>query len=280
MFFPLLLAAALSFTGRNAASAYDYARDLTENHSPRDAGTVRGRLAANWLLDTASSAGLDVRRDAFWADTPFGRRNMVNLTAEFKVGNDAEWVVLVSHYDTKPGTGCPGANDGASTTGLLIALGEMLQTWHGDKLPSCNVMFVWTDGEESMKAYGPDDGLWGARHAAQTLRRRGLKVKAVIVLDMLGDDDLAITVPGNCDESLAKMALKASKRCGVKVSRLESKVTDDHVPFAEAGFPAIDLIDFEYPHWHTPEDTMQHVSERSLEQSGTLIAAMLDELLK
>lgn len=280
MLFALILAASLSFTEQHAASAYSYARDLADNHSPRDAGTVPGKIAANWILDTASSAGLDVRRDPFVAETPRGRRSMMNLTAEFKIRSDAEWIVIVSHYDTKPGTGCPGANDGASTSGLLIALGEMLQVWKGDRPPSSNIMFIWTDGEECMQAYGPNDGFWGSRHAAQVMRRKGMKVKAVIVLDMLGDENLEITVPQNSDEALAKLAAEAGEKCGVKVRRLDGKVKDDHLAFAEAGYPAIDLIDFDYPHWHTPEDTMKHVSERSLEQSGRLVAAMLDELMK
>jgi Zn-dependent M28 family amino/carboxypeptidase len=280
MLFALILAASLSFTEQHAASAYSYARDLADNHSPRDAGTVPGKIAANWILDTASSAGLDVRRDPFVAETPRGRRSMMNLTAEFKIRNDAEWIVIVSHYDTKSGTGCPGANDGASTSGLLIALGEMLQVWKGDAPPSSNIMFIWTDGEECMQAYGPNDGFWGSRHAAQIMRRKGLKVKAVIVLDMLGDENLGITIPQNSDEALAKLAVEAGEKCGVKVRRLDGKVKDDHMAFAEAGYPAIDLIDFDYPHWHTPEDTMKHVSERSLEQSGRLVAAMLDELMK
>lgn len=277
----IILAAALSFTDRNAASAYNYARDLAENHTPRDAGTVRGKLASNWILDTASAAGLDVRRDPFMADAAKGRqKRMMNLVAEFKVRNDAEWVVLVSHYDTKAGVKCPGANDGASTTGLLIALGEMLQNWQGPSAPGCNVMFIWTDGEECVEAYGPKDGLWGSRHAAEWMRKKGMKVRAVIGLDMLGDEDLAISVPQNGDEELAKLAMKCGEECGVKVTRMETKVRDDHVPFMEAGFPAIDLIDFEYKYWHTPEDTTEHITERSLKTGGTLVAAMLCELMK
>lgn len=277
----IILAAALSFTDRNAASAYNYARELTENHTPRDAGTVRGKLASNWILDTASAAGLDVRRDSFMAETAKGKpRRMTNLVAEFKVRNDAEWVVLVSHYDTKTGMKCPGANDGASTTGLLIALGEMLQQWQGSELPGCNVMFIWTDGEECIDSYGPNDGLWGSRHAAEWMRRKGMRVKAVIGLDMLGDEDLAVTVPQNCSKELMELAIKCGEECGVKVGKMSAKVRDDHVPFIEAGYPAVDLIDFEYKYWHTPEDKISHVTERSLKTSGTLVAAMLCELLK
>ena len=278
--FSLLLAAAFAFTDANAEAAYAYASELVENCTPRDAGSVRGKRAANWILDKASSAGLEVRRDAFTADTPDGRKWMTNLVAEFKVRQDAEWVVVVSHYDTKPRTGCPGANDGASTTGLLIALGEALQNWRGAKPPQCNLMFVWTDGEECMYAYTDSDGFWGSKHAAQVVKRRGLKVKAVIGLDMLGDADLGIAMPENSDAGLMAKVEAAAKRCQVAVKRMDNKVKDDHVQFAALGYPAVDLIDFKYPYWHTPEDTIDHISKDSLKTSGTLVAELLSDLLQ
>lgn len=277
---PLLLAAAFAFTDANAEAAYAYASELVENCTPRDAGSVRGKRAANWILDKASSAGLEVRRDAFTADTPDGRKWMTNLVAEFKVRQDAEWVVVVSHYDTKPRTGCPGANDGASTTGLLIALGEALQNWRGAKPPQCNLMFVWTDGEECMYAYTDGDGFWGSRHAAQSIKRRGFEIKAVIGLDMLGDADLGIAMPENSDAALMDKVEAAAKRCQVEVKRMDGKVKDDHAQFAALGYPAVDLIDFEYPYWHTPEDTIDHISKDSLKKSGMLVAELVGDLIQ
>lgn len=275
-----LVAAALVFTDVHAERAYDFARDLSENHTPRDAGTVRGKLASNWILDTASASGLEARRDTWMATTPRGRRRMTNIVAEFKGSRDAPWVVVVSHYDTKPGTGCPGANDGASTSGLLLAIGEMINSWHGRKMPRVNVMLIWTDGEECMLAYGDDDGLWGSKRAAGELRRRGCKVEAMICLDMLGDEDLSISMPENCDGELMAKVEKAAATSGVKVSRMSGRVKDDHVPFASASYPAVDLIDFEYPYWHTPEDTMEHVSKESLKSAGRLVAALLCDLME
>jgi len=282
----LLLSAAFAFTPADAKTAYDTAAGLVAECTPRDAGTIRGRLASNYILDAASAAGADVRRDQFEADTPKGVRTFVNLYAEFESGGaDSRWVVLVSHFDTKPGVKCPGANDGASTSGLLVALAGALSSWrelHG------NVMLVWTDGEECIEGYGPNDGLWGARRAAEYLVQKERKVQAVICLDMLGDKDLSISVPSNGSQALSKIAVHAAGRAGYPglVAPIEELVKDDHVPFIEKGFKAIDLIDFSYgsgpglnDYWHTENDTMEHVSQESLLKSGKIVAELLNILL-
>ena len=243
-------------------------------------------LAANFLLDAASAAGPDVRRDMFVAKTPKGERRFTNLVATFKTSPDAPWVVLVSHYDTKPGVDCPGANDGASTSGLLVALAGILRT---QRALRDNVMLIWADGEECMNAYVEDDGLWGSRHAAKALKESGANVKAVICVDMLGDRDLHISIPRNSSPALSKIALLAAKRAGIegKVSRIDLLVKDDHVPFIEEGFKSIDLIDFEYgsapglnDYWHTAKDTSDKISESSLLVAGKLVVGMLNILLQ
>ena len=284
--FSVLLAASLVFSQADAKLAFNTATNLVENHTPRESGTTRSMLAANFLLDAASAAGADVRRDMFLAKTPKGERRFTNLVASFKRNPDAPWVVLVSHYDTKTDVNCPGANDGASTSGLLVALAGVLCT---NRTYSDNVMMIWTDGEECMNAYVEDDGLWGSRHAAKSLKESGVKVKAVICLDMLGDKDLHVSIPKNSSPALSKIALAAAKKAGVadKVSRIDLLVKDDHVPFFEAGFKSIDLIDFEYgsapgrnDYWHTDKDTIDKISEESLLASGKLVVGMLNILLQ
>jgi len=283
---PLLLAASLAFTPADARFARETAGRLVGEHTPRDAGTPGGRRAANFILDAASAAGADVRLDRFSAKTPKGERRFANLSAEFRTDPAAPWVVVVSHYDTKPGTNCPGANDGASTTGLLVALARVLRD---RKEPRGNVMLLWTDGEECMDAYLEDDGFWGSRRAARRLRESGAKVAAVICVDMLGDRDLSISIPRNGSPELADLALAAAAKAGAadKVARSGMLVKDDHVAFLDAGFKAIDLIDFEFgsapglnDYWHTEKDTMDKVSEASLLLAGRIVAGMLDSLLR
>ena len=283
MFCALILSAGLAFTQADARIAYEAARGLVERCTPRDAGTIRGRIAANHILDAASAVGANVRRDVFRASTPKGDRDFTNLYAEFRAGDEnAKWVVLVSHYDTKPGAACPGANDGASTSGLLVGIANAFTSWTERR---GNLMLVWTDGEECFGTYGPGDGLWGSRRAAELMTERKLKVQAVVCLDMLGDRDLAISVPANGSPALAKIAVHAAARAGLSgaVRQIDDIVTDDHVPFLEKGYKAIDLIDFSYgpgnSFWHTDKDTMENISEESLLASGRIVAEMLNILL-
>ena len=295
MFAGLMLAAALaavgddakiSFTEADAKVAYASAKEFVLQCTPRDAGTVRGKLAASWILDAVSMRGADIRRDVFHADTPKGTRSFTNLMCGFRSDPDAGWVVLLSHFDTKPGSNCPGANDGASTTGLLIALASAINE---RGLPKGNLMMIWTDGEECMESYTDDDGFWGSKHAVASVRSNGIQVRAVICLDMLGDRDLRITIPSNGDATLSKIALHAARRAGLEdgfVRLVDDDVKDDHMPFLKAGFKAIDLIDFEYgsapgrnDYWHTPEDTIDKISVESLHKSGRLVAEILNIIL-
>lgn len=278
----LLLAVALAFTQKDADLAYRTACEFVASCTPRDAGTARGVIAANWILDHASMTGADVRRDIFTAPAPGGERRFVNLYSEFMSSYTSKWVVVVSHFDTKPGVNCPGANDGASTTGLLIALANSLCGW---RTPRGNVMLVWTDGEECRDFYTDNDGFQGAKRAVEYIRTKNREVQAVICLDMLGDRDLAISVPANGSPALSKMAVLAARMIGEEglVSPVGDIVKDDHVPFMEAGMKAIDLIDFSYgpgnSWWHTPEDTCDRISADSLLKSGRLVCEMLNMLL-
>lgn len=281
-----LLAAAIQFTPADAKVAYDTARGLVDRFTPRDAGTVRGNLAASYLLDEASAVGGNVRRDVFQAMTPSGEKTFVNLYGEFTSGDSRRWVVLVSHYDTKPGTNCPGANDGASTAGLLVAFSGILSKW---EMPHGNVLLVWTDAEECQgDVYTPGDGFHGAKRAAEYLKSKGCEVQAVIGLDMLGDKNLNIKVPANGNKTLAKIAVHAARRCGYPdlVTPIKETVKDDHMIFLAKGFKAIDLIDFDYgskagvnDFWHTERDTMDKISKESLLKSGKLVAELLNILL-
>ena len=280
-----LLAAALAFTPADAKLADRTAREFVAKCTPRDAGTVRGRMAANFILDTASAVGCDVYLDRFTAKTPRGAKGFTNLKTEFCSNPDGEWVVLLSHYDTKPGVKCPGANDGASTTGLLVGLANALSGW---QTPRGNVMLLWTDGEECMESYTDEDGFWGSRRAAAALKASGRKVKAVICLDMLGDRDLNVSLPRNGSPALRKIAHFAAAKAGLAdiVKDTDDMVKDDHLAFMKEGFKAIDLIDFDYgsapglnDYWHTEQDSVDKISEDSLLKAGRLVCEMLNVLL-
>ena len=283
--FAAFLAAAITFTPADAKFAYDEAAGLVREHTPRDAGTIRGRLAASWILDRVSRTGVDASLDTFKAMTPDGERTFTNVMVELP-GSDASapWIVLMSHFDTAPniGKGFQGANDGASTSGLLIALAAVLSR---EEQRKDNIALVWTDGEECRHEYGPNDGFQGSKRLVEVFRERRRPVKCAICLDMLGDRDLNIIIPGNGEPALRKLAKTAADRVGIgKIVTLRDDIAvkDDHQAFLDAGCAAIDIIDFDFgsapgrnDYWHTPADTIDKISETSLLKAGKLVAEII-----
>ena len=278
-----LCAAALVFSPENAKAALDLTDAFVKANPRRDAGTYGGTAAARWLLGKASIVGGNVYQDAFQAETPVGKKSFTNLYCPFQRKPGAPWTVLVSHYDTKPGVNCPGANDGGATSCLLV---ELVRILFDNRDFDRNVLFVWTDGEECAGAhYSDNDGFQGSKRAAARLKEKKYQVDAVYVLDMLGDKNLKFSLPGNISTDLAKRVIAAAKKIGLRgdsFTRLKSTVLDDHVAFLDAGFPAIDLIDFEYgskpglnDYWHTSEDTADKLSEESLLTVGKLVCEIL-----
>lgn len=280
MIFSCLLAAALVFSPEDAKAAFDLTADFVRDNPRRDAGTECGKAAARWLADRISAAGGKARLDGFRAMSPDGMREFVNLYCAFERRPGTPWTVLVSHYDTKPGTGCPGANDGGSTSCLLVGISRILAS---NRAFDRNVLLIWTDGEECRGSrYAENDGFQGSKRAAATLREMKLEVSGVYVLDMLGDRDLGITIPSNASPEPVRRAIAAAHRVGLRIARRGTAVLDDHVAFLNAGFPAVDLIDFEYgsapglnDYWHTPSDTPDRLSSDSLLSVGRLAVGIL-----
>lgn len=279
-----LLAATLLFAPADADIAYNTASELVKKHTPRDSGTLSSRRAADFIYDRLKASGAKAELDFFKADTPAGERYFVNVESAFVSNTNNEWIVFVSHFDTKKGVACPGANDGASTTGLLIALAGKLVKQNPEKT---NILLLWTDGEECFNDYAENDGLWGSRHAAKKLRDSGVKVRAVVCFDMLGDNDLKITIPENSHQGFREGILKIAKRKNLadKIVAVDDIVIDDHVPFLEAGFKAMDLIDFDYgsrpglnDYWHTSKDTIDKISRESLLLAGEIATWLINGL--
>ena len=280
-------AAVVRFTADDARNAFSTAEAFVRECTPRDAGTIRGRLAANWIMDRVSRTGVDASIDPFRADSPRGMKPFANVMVEFRgTKPNAPWVVLISHFDTPPGIGggFEGANDGASTTALLIALAGAIR--RAGPMPD-NIMLLWTDAEECMVSYSENDGFQGAKRALKNFKDRRRAVKAAIGLDMLGDRDLHIQLPQNGTVKLQNAVFEAARRAGLEglVSLGKDTVKDDFAVFYDAGCPAVDLIDFSYgsapgknDYWHTAEDRMDKISEESLLKSGMLVAELLNML--
>lgn len=255
---------------------------------PRVSGTEGAQKAARYILDHLAASGVAAEMDVFEDPTPQGTGTFRNVSGRIP-GQGRGIVVLGSHYDTKAGISedFAGANDSGSSTGLLLELGQLLGS--RENAYPFELVFAFFDGEECRQRYGAQDGLHGSRRFARRLAESGKadQVKAVIVVDMIGDADLHVDLPRNSTRSLVALTLDASRRCGRRTSfgLMPGAILDDHVPFLEHGFPAIDLIDFQFgsgpgknDYWHTDADRMDKLSAESLETVGMVLLEMLNRL--
>ncbi|MGI5869285.1 MAG: M28 family metallopeptidase [Kiritimatiellia bacterium] len=254
--------------------------------APRDSGTLGAAKASKWLAQEIRRMGLKPRADTWTENTPFGPKTFCNIYVDIP-GETPAVVLFGSHYDTKAGIGdgFQGANDGGSSTGVLLALAEHL----AERRPKLRhtVRFAFFDGEECFgDTYRDNDGLHGSRRMAEQFDcdRARTPLVAAIILDMVGDEHHKLETPRNVTPWLAKIALEegGSRPEVANVSLASTIIIDDHLPFLLARFSAIDLIDFEYgsapglhDYWHTMEDTIDKISPDSLYKTGALALAML-----
>jgi glutaminyl-peptide cyclotransferase len=253
---------------------------------PRVAGTPGAARAARYLMGRLRSLGVAADLDEFTDAAPVGPTTFRNVIGRI-AGTGAGTVILCAHYDTKSGIeGFQGANDSGSGVGLLLALAAAFQK---GPQPAVSLEFVFFDGEECAVSYGPHDGLHGSRHLASQLaaRKQADSVRAVILLDMIGDRDLSVTIPRNGTPRLMSAALGAAREegCRSKFGLYAAAILDDHEPFLDAGMPAIDLIDFEFgsqpgrnDYWHTPADTLDKISPASLDCVGRVTIRLVRTL--
>lgn len=253
---------------------------------PKDAGTEGAARAAAWIAGQVEAVGgWEVGTDEFTDDAPGGPLVFRNVTAR-RPGQSKGIVLFGAHYDTKAGIpDFEGANDSGSGVGVLLELARLVS----DSMPPFEIRLAFFDGEECRVAYGPRDGLHGSRRMARRAVDEGWarRVRAVIILDMVGDRDWTLALPRNCAPHLLQLTFDAARDLGLRdrVRLARGAVLDDHVPFHEAGIPAVNLIDFEFGSapglndlWHTPADSMDAISADSLANAGRLALRLLDLL--
>jgi glutaminyl-peptide cyclotransferase len=276
---PAALSAQAHFDG---AKALEYARQFAAI-GPRWP-TGPGHAQAEQFLRSHFAAAHDaVEEDAFTTNAPIGPVPLRNFIVRYQ-GSKPGVIVLASHYETNyplKNINYVGANDGAATTGLLMAIGDRLheQTTHGRKLEGYSVWLVFFDGEEAiecLQCWSHSDSTYGSRHLAAKWDRDGTlkQIKAFLLADMIGDKDLDIQRDTNSTDWLADLVAQAAKRFGYEryFFQKEMPVEDDHLPFVERKVPCVDVIDLDYgpnnSYHHTAQDTMDKVSARSLTIDG------------
>jgi Zn-dependent M28 family amino/carboxypeptidase len=241
---------------------------------PRPAGSPAAVRARNYIVAELKRAGVQVQVRPFEADTPHGRLKMANVVAVVP-GRRADAILIGGHYDTKwfRDMHFVGANDGGSSTGFLIELARRLAATPRE----FTYWLAFFDGEEARVSWTAKDSLYGSRQLAEELRREDRLPRAVIVVDMIGDRDLQIRREAFSTEPLTDLLWASARRLGHDRHFLPEAraVEDDHAPFLRAGVPAALLIDFDYPVWHTAEDTLDKLSAQSLRIVGDVLLAAL-----
>ena len=280
----LLAAAACASAQPPAAAAFDGKRALEHTRrlvaiGPRVAGTPGARQAREYIAKEMSALGLKVQEQTFDATTPLGRATMVNLRVMVPGAATSGRLIIAGHYDTKRFTefAFVGANDGGSSAAFLIELARVLAA-RKNPLP---VELLFLDGEEAVVAWQNDDHTYGSRYYVDQARKDGTlaTIRALVLVDMIGDADLRLPREPNSTRWLVDAIWGAAKR--LKQREFvddEFAVEDDHIPFLRAGVPAVDIIDLDYPAWHTADDTMDKLSAQSLQAVGDVLLAALPEI--
>jgi glutaminyl-peptide cyclotransferase len=283
LLFLIPLAANLFAAGVSGASALEFTRRAVD-FGPRPAGSEANHALQNYILGQLKMRGCEITEDAFTATTPNGPVQMKNIIAKFpakaRAGAATQAIAITGHFDTKyfPGRKFVGASDGGSSTGLLLELARVIAS----EPRTDDIYIVFFDGEEAFGEWTETDSVYGSRHIADRWRRDGTltKLKALINLDMIGDKNLDIRQEGNSTASLRKLFWTTAAELGYQAYFVSESIAtdDDHMPFIKQGAPAIDIIDFDYPPWHTDTDTMDKLSARSLEIVGTVTLEVVHKL--
>ena len=250
------------------------ARDFVAT-GPRWVGS-KGHEKAQAFLERQFAKD-DLVKDTFTASTPAGPLAMTNYIIKFPGTKDGI-IVLASHYDTNyplKDTGYLGANDGGSSTGLLL---QLANSFRGRKLDGYSVWLVFFDGEEAIKGWTDADSAYGSRHLAAKWQADGtLKhIKGFLLADMIGDRDLNVLRDMDSTPWMLDVVGQAAAKFGDQSYFFQSRnsVGDDHTAFMERGVPCADIIDFDYGYqnafWHTPQDTMDKLSAKSLTIVGNV----------
>ena len=248
---------------------------------PRPPGTEAIEKTRDYLTKQLEISGWKVTRQAFSDNTPRGKIEFVNLIATFAGKESAPSFLVCSHYDTKvfDTARFVGANDGGSSTGVLLELARVLAQ-RPDLARKTELVFF--DGEEAYEAFTETDGLYGSRYFARQLaaENKTKQFRGGVLLDMVGDRSLTITLPPDSPAHLARDIFAAAETLNLRkhFTYLDRDIVDDHTPLNAVGIPTIDLIDFDYAAWHTPEDTMDKLSADSLRAVGAVVAYYLAEM--
>jgi Zn-dependent M28 family amino/carboxypeptidase len=256
--------------------AWEHLRQLVAI-GPRPSGSPSIEPTRKYIKDQLAAAGLAATEQTWEDQTPLDKVRMVNLVVTIP-GTRKERIVFAGHYDTKlyRQFRFVGASDGGSSAAFLLEIGRVLKA----RKNPLTIELLFLDGEEArMPDWHGTDNTYGSRHYVEVAKRDGslATLKALVLIDMIGDRDLDIRRDTNSTPWLTNAIWDAAKRQDLDDYFLaeSTRIEDDHLPFLAAGVPSVDIIDLDYTSWHTANDTLDKLSAGSLQAVGdTLLLAM------
>jgi glutaminyl-peptide cyclotransferase len=274
----------------DAQQGYKYTSEVA-SFGERWPGSSGHKKTEDLIRQVLQRDGAQIEADNFTAPTPRGPVVVHNIIGKFNTIADPnqDIFILAGHYDTLFKPGFIGANDGASSTAILLAFADVL----AHRKMRMQIWLVWTDLEEAIHSFGGDDGLYGSRHLAQKLAAAGMvsRIRGLFLLDMIGDKDLNVARETGSSGWLQNFIAQAANQLGYSqyFFRYETNIIDDHVSFLDVGIPGVDVVDAEYGRMgvrfdsmgefhHSNSDTMDKVSQHSLEVVGQTILLTVELL--
>ena len=257
---------------------------------PRYPGSPGHEETARFIKTTLRSSADNITTDSFSEVVNGKTIQLQNIIAHFNP-DAKKWVLLAAHWDTRPTADQEidaekrkspilGADDGASGVAVLLELGRMF----AQKAPDVGVVMVFFDGEDYT-----DSMFLGSKHFADNMEKltrvsnKPISIEYGILLDMIGDSDLNIYQEEKSVEAAPDVVDKVwttARRLGHRDAfppRTKYAISDDHIPLIKAGLKCIDVIDFDYPYWHTLNDTSDKCSAESLKTVGNVISRVIYE---
>jgi Zn-dependent M28 family amino/carboxypeptidase len=262
------------FDGKRAFA--DVAKQV--DFGPHPSGSQAIAQVQDYILAELSSAGCTADIDPFTSQTPAGEIPMKNILVKIP-GDRPGIIMLATHYDTKKIDNFVGADDGGSSTAVMLEVARNLCGRHG----RYQVWIAFFDGEEAVNLEWKDpDNRYGSRQMAAKLNMSGdLKnVRAFILADIVGSRELLLKRDSNSDKSLNDLVWATAYRLGYSgvFANAPTAIDDDHQSFSTRGVKTVDIIDLEIPYWHTPQDTLDKISSKSLAVVGHVILETVKQL--
>ena len=251
---------------------------------PRTPGSTAHAKTVEYISQQINSAGWTVQTQEVLVDGK-ALKNIIAFRGDSQVDEQADWIILGAHYDTrlladhdpdemKRTQPVPGANDGASGVAVLLEIARVLPQEMDEQ-----IWLVFFDAEDNANI-SDWSGIMGSQAFVNSL---DAVPDEVVIVDMVGDADLNIFIEKTSDITLVTSIWGTAASLGYTqyfIPIPKRGITDDHTPFLNEGIPAVDIIDFDYPYWHSTQDTIDKVSAKSLQIVGDVVYTWITSLEK